>query len=251
MFGQTDPADDLDDPAWAYPLIYALGCAQTALWSSVGIQPSVVVGCGAGELAAARSAGTFSLENGLRLAVARGAWLAAREDSAKAGDAAAALDRVVESVRFEAPSLAQVRGATGRVTTPGEAVDPLYWGRRTDESVAPGRCAETLADRGVDVLLQIGPRGPSAVGAAWPDSGATEAGKEAASSPLVLRGLPTLAVNDEESDGSQFPVAVARAYEAGLPVAFAGLFAGEKRRRIALPGYPFERRRHWIEPPKR
>ena len=40
------------------------------------------------------------------------------------------------------------------------------------------------------------------------------------------------------------------AYEAGLPVAFAGLFAGETRRRISVPGYPFEHRCYWVESPK-
>ena len=29
---------------------------------------------------------------------------------------------------------------------------------------------------------------------------------------------------------------------------YAGLFAGEARRRISLPGYPFQRRRHWVGP---
>jgi acyl transferase domain-containing protein len=43
--------------------------------------------------------------------------------------------------------------------------------------------------------------------------------------------------------------AVAGAYEAGLGISFAGLFAGETRRRISLPSYPFQRRRHWIEAP--
>ena len=43
-----------------------------------------------------------------------------------------------------------------------------------------------------------------------------------------------------------FAAAVAGAYEAGLEINFEGLFAGETRRRIALPGYPFERRRYWI-----
>ena len=41
--------------------------------------------------------------------------------------------------------------------------------------------------------------------------------------------------------------AAAQAYEAGRTVAFAELFAGEKRRRISLPGYPFQRRRYWIQ----
>ena len=42
--------------------------------------------------------------------------------------------------------------------------------------------------------------------------------------------------------------AAAAAYEAGEEVSFARLFAGEARRRIPLPGYPFQRRRHWVEP---
>ena len=40
--------------------------------------------------------------------------------------------------------------------------------------------------------------------------------------------------------------AAAAAYEAGGTVSFASLFAGETRRRISIPGYPFQRRRHWI-----
>ena len=44
-----------------------------------------------------------------------------------------------------------------------------------------------------------------------------------------------------------FVDAVAGAYEAGLALSFAGLFAGEIRRRIALPDYPFECQRYWIK----
>ena len=45
--------------------------------------------------------------------------------------------------------------------------------------------------------------------------------------------------------------AVAGAYEAGLDISFEGLFAGETRRRISLPGYPFQRERYWVEASKR
>ena len=48
-----------------------------------------------------------------------------------------------------------------------------------------------------------------------------------------------------QRDGASVAEAAA-AYEAGLPVSFAGLFAGEARRRISLPAYPFQRLRHWI-----
>ncbi|MDE0652211.1 MAG: beta-ketoacyl synthase N-terminal-like domain-containing protein, partial [bacterium] len=45
-------------------------------------------------------------------------------------------------------------------------------------------------------------------------------------------------------------LAAAEAYEAGREVLFERLFVGERRRRIAMPGYPFQRRRHWVEPPR-
>ncbi|MDE0443295.1 MAG: SDR family NAD(P)-dependent oxidoreductase [Gammaproteobacteria bacterium] len=46
-------------------------------------------------------------------------------------------------------------------------------------------------------------------------------------------------------------VAVGGAYEAGVPVRLEGLFAGEARQRVSLPGYSFQRQRHWIEAPQR
>ncbi|MCY4423111.1 MAG: hypothetical protein OXC06_08585, partial [Acidimicrobiaceae bacterium] len=62
------------------------------------------------------------------------------------------------------------------------------------------------------------------------------------------------------ADGRQAPRAVgspggrdaaldaAADYEAGLDVPFHELFSDEIRHRISVPGYPFERRRHWVQP---
>ena len=62
---------------------------------------------------------------------------------------------------------------------------------------------------------------------------------------------PRLGDADNPSAHEGFVDAVAAAYGAGLPIAFEGLFAGEIRPRIALPGYPFQRRRHWFPTPTR
>ena len=48
-----------------------------------------------------------------------------------------------------------------------------------------------------------------------------------------------------------FVEGVAAAYEGGIPFSFAGLFAGESRRRVALPGYPFQRQSHWVDEARR
>ena len=49
MFGRPGAVGDLDDPQWKQPAIYALECALTALWSSLGIRPDVVIGHSLGE----------------------------------------------------------------------------------------------------------------------------------------------------------------------------------------------------------
>jgi len=67
----------------------------------------------------------------------------------------------------------------------------------------------------------------------------------AAADSGVAVSIETLRRSGGDEDGG-FIAAVAAAYEAGLAVSFEGLFAGEARRRIALPGYPFQRRSHWL-----
>ena len=228
MFGRTDAAGDLDDPAWASPAVYALECSLTALWSSIGIRPSVVVGFDAGEFAAAHAARIFSLEDGLRLAAAAGESVTPEEPA-----------------NLERPSLTMIRGADGRPLAANDALDASFWLQPDGAAAAPEPSAATLADRGVEVVLEIGAGRAvtPAIADAWPVSD---------SAPLVLSSLrpPSGDAAEDRSRGA-FLEAAAAAYEAGLPVSFAGLFAGENRRRISLPGYPFERRRHWVDPPSK
>ncbi len=84
MFGRPDASGDLSDTDWEQPALYALGCALTALWASVGVQPDMVLGHSVGEIAAAQAAGVFGLEDGIRLAAARGTLLSETEDGAMA-----------------------------------------------------------------------------------------------------------------------------------------------------------------------
>ncbi len=315
MFGRPSAAGSLDEPAWKQPAIYALECALAALWASLGVRPEVVVGHSLGEIAAAQTAGVFSLEDGLRFAAARGALIgelpeagamavvfapaervaAAVEEhnaaatgvglcvavdngsnqvlSGPAADVAAILERfeteqvrvrllrnspayhsalvepaladleaALERVTFAAPAIPLVSNLSGRLLEPGTVPDAAYWRRHAREKVQFRRAVETLAELGVEALVEVGPHavlGPMAV-LAWPAAAAQ-------GTPAVLASLrrPARDTPPEEVEGA-FAAAVAGAYETGLTVRFAGLFAGEERRRISLPGYPFQRERHWI-----
>ena len=77
---------------------------------------------------------------------------------------------------------------------------------------------------------------------AWPDSATTD------SAPVALASLrrPPRDGSSPEAETS-FVDAVAEAYAAGLDISFEGLFAGETRRKISLPSYPFQRERYWLE----
>ena len=328
MFGRNGLENELDDSAWKPPAIYALECALTALWASMGIRPDVVVGHSLGEIAAAQAAGVFGLEDGLRFAAARGELTAALPQEGSMGivfapranvaemvdshnaasadailsiaadngahQALSGLQTDVETVldRFEAegvrvvrlrasqayhsalvepamdgleavcaemafalPAVPMVSSMTGQLLEPGKTLDGTYWRQQMREPVAFRGAVETLAELGIDMVVELGPHsvlGPM-VTLAWPDRApdARTAGNSAPP-PIVLSSLlrPSSRISQAEADQA-FTAAVAGVYEAGLPLSFTGIFAGEVRRRIALPGYPFQRERYWVDPPRR
>jgi len=144
-------------------------------------------------------------------------------------------------MKFASPSLPLVSNVTGQEAGPGKALDKAYWRRQMREPVAFRRAVETLAELGTEIIVEIGPHtvlGPMTL-MAWPES--------AGGSPTALSSLvrPSRDAPASEVRGA-FVRAVSGAYKAGLPIRFEGLFSGETRRRIALPGYPFQRRRYWF-----
>ena len=243
MFGRGEAAGDLNDTAWAHPAIYALECALTALWASLGIRPGVVVGHGLGEIAAARTSGVFSLEDGLRFAMARGALLSALPGPGLSLEGS--LEAALSDIAIASPTSTLVSSVTSRVVGSDDALDAAYWHRQTREPAGFGRCVETLATLGVDVVVEIGPDAVLApqVAPAWPNAAPDDA---AIPSPVAISSLRPPDDDDSTSDaGGSFVEAVAGAYESGLSIDFPGLFAGETRRRVPLPSYPFQRRHHW------
>ncbi len=238
IFGQRGLEGTPRAPEWSQPAIYALECAHAALWASVGIRPTVVAGTGVGELAAAWAAEVLALEDGLRLAAARGTALAnprvrvaaAAPSAGSRQDPLADIEAAAKRVEFSPPSLSFVSQATGEPWDPGAAPNAGYWLEQARANRPVSRCADKLAAMEVELVVEIGPR--------------------SAGSPVALDAWPGSPENGTPagSGSSAFADSVATAYEAGLEISFAGLFAGETRRRISAPAYPFQRKRHWIDP---
>ena len=74
---------------------------------------------------------------------------------------------------------------------------------------------------------------------AWPEDADQSA-------PTMIASL----VRGGEAD-APYALALAGLYAAGADLDFAALYGGEARRKLSLPGTPFQRERYWIEPPRR
>ncbi len=148
--------------------------------------------------------------------------------------------RTVASVRLAAPRLPFVSNVTAKWIDARDATDPGYWVRHLREAV---RFAEGLAALGNDrpsALIEVGP-GRTLLGFAKRIQGP-------ASRPMV----PTLRHSREAS--GDLPVllqSVATLWVAGVEIDWNGLHEGERRLRVPLPTYPFERTPFWLEPDRR
>ena len=158
MFGHADPPDDPDDLAWTRPTAYAMQCALTALWSSVGIEASAVVGIDIGELAAAEAAGMIGLEDGLLLAAA----------------GSAPVERLQSDMAMAPPTRAVISGITGKeIQRAGVPDFQESIGR--ERQAPPLECiARTLSHRGIGAIVEVGPGSSlgTEIAGAWPDKAA-------------------------------------------------------------------------------
>ncbi|MYA60600.1 MAG: type I polyketide synthase, partial [Chloroflexi bacterium] len=219
----------LKDPNRIHAMTYAFECGLAALWESVGLKPAAVLGLSVGEIAAAQVAGVFSLDDGLKLAMRCG-------QLNDVGDFAVTLD----GISISEPSIVMISGSAGRRTKVEDLSDAECWRRHAMPRSSIERCAGTLSELGIDAIVGIGLDTDviSAINHGWPTS--SDNGADVVANPSLVTCPSTQAI-----DGS-FAASVAWAYELGLPISFSGLFAGETRRRIGLPIYPFQRRRHWV-----
>ena len=159
------------------------------------------------------------------------------------------LQAVFDNIVVSPPAVPLVSNVTGKPVAAEQAMDGAYWRRHARSPVAFRQCVATLAaDLGVDAVIELGPHailGPL-VSMNWPTSNVATA------APVVLQSVLRPAFDGSEPERADaFVSAVAGAYRAGLPVDFRGLFAGESRRKINIPGYPFQRQRFWTPAPQR
>jgi acyl transferase domain-containing protein/acyl carrier protein len=143
----------------------------------------------------------------------------------------------VRKVKLREGEIEYISNVSGKAARAEEMTDPEYWGRQVRECVRFGDGIEELTRRPGVILLEVGP-GESLSGLAR--QGAARAADRTTIS--TMRN-PTETRNDAE----YLTIAIGKLWMAGAEIDWASYYGGEKRRRVSLPTYPFERQRYWIE----
>ncbi|MFZ6030183.1 MAG: SDR family NAD(P)-dependent oxidoreductase [Chloroflexota bacterium] len=185
--------------------------ALAQLWLAWGVRPQAILGSGTGEYAAACLAGVFPLESALAMAIGTH----------------------VTAEALHAPEIALISTQSGDWLTAEEATAPAYWQRQVRLPLA--ETAPRLLKEPEQVLLVLGADSPACrLLEAHP-------GRQEQQEIVVSLGGAAL---------HPLAAAMRQLWLGGVRVDWYGFHAGERRRRLPLPTYPFERQRYWIEPGK-
>ncbi|MGP3925161.1 SDR family NAD(P)-dependent oxidoreductase [Streptomyces sp. 8N616] len=142
--------------------------------------------------------------------------------------------RVAEGVSFRAARIPVVSTVSGRLASGEELGSAEYWVGQVRRPVRFFDAVRTLEDQGVDTVLELGPEG---VLSALVAGGVRDPGGVAA--------VPVLSRGRDEVEGAV--TALGRLHVRGVPVDWAGFFAGSGAHRTDLPTYAFQHQRHWLE----
>ncbi|WP_244202275.1 phosphopantetheine-binding protein, partial [Streptomyces diastatochromogenes] len=141
---------------------------------------------------------------------------------------------VLKGVEYQAPRIPVISTLTGRRAVGDDLRHPDYWVRQVREAVRYGDAVTAMEEQGTRTFLEIGP-------------GAVLA---ALAAQAVREPDTTLAVAAVRA-GQPEPESVVRAlgtlHGRGVAVDWEAFFAGSGARRVPLPTYPFQRRRHWLD----
>src|SRR5581483_5641472 len=137
------------------------------------------------------------------------------------------------ALEYQRGRVALISSVTGRAVGSEALAATGYWRRQVREPVQFRRAMEGLGEAGYQVFVEIGP-GTTLLGL----------GRQCLESS---GGVWLASLRRGEGEWRQMLESLGRLYERGAEVDWAGFDQPYERRRVALPTYPFERQRYWLD----
>ncbi|MBC1213847.1 SDR family NAD(P)-dependent oxidoreductase [Trichormus variabilis ARAD] len=142
-------------------------------------------------------------------------------------------EQIASSVQFQAPRIPLISNLTGQILKPNEIPHAAYWRQHLREGVRFYAGIKTLHEQGYEIFVEMGP-----------------------STTLVGMGKRCLpegagtwltSLKKGQPDWSQLLASLSELYIRGIKINWTAFDQGYQRRRLALPTYPFQRQRYWVE----
>lgn len=146
----------------------------------------------------------------------------------------------VKQVPLKPPHIPYLSNVTGTWITAADATDPGYWARHLRHTVRFADGLHQLMQDPAHILLEVGPgRTLSSLANQHPAKARDQA---------VLTSLRH--PQEQQADLAFLLTTLGKLWLAGARVDWAGFYTHERRHRLPLPAYPFERQRYWIDTPR-
>ncbi|HYN84433.1 MAG TPA: type I polyketide synthase [Pyrinomonadaceae bacterium] len=143
----------------------------------------------------------------------------------------------VRRVTLRPPQIPYVSNVTGTWVQASDVTEADYWAAHLRRPVRFSEGVRELLKEPSLVLLEVGPgRTLGGLVERHPEKSDAQVGISSMRHP-----------NERHSDMEQLLAAVGKLWCAGYAVEWPKLHARERRRRVGLPTYPFERKRFWVE----
>ena len=151
---------------------------------------------------------------------------------------ATSLTGLLRNMARHPPAIPYLSNVTGGWITAAQATDPAYWAEHLCRTVRFEPALRELLRDPARVLLEVGPG--QSLGSFVRQHADCDAGR------VVLPSLPAAAYR--ETDEPFLLRSLGRLWLAGVEPDWEGFHLHERRHRLQLPTYPFERQTCWIEP---
>ena len=143
----------------------------------------------------------------------------------------------VKRARRNPPQIPFLSNVTGTWISAEEAVAPEYWAKHLRQTVRFSDAVQELSQEANRVFLEVGP-----------GNTLSTLVKQHLNGSEYRVVLSSMRHPHEQDDDALILQTLGRLWLAGVEVDWLAFHEKERRRRVLLPTYPFERRRHWVDP---
>ncbi|URD53862.1 type I polyketide synthase [Chroococcidiopsis sp. CCNUC1] len=143
----------------------------------------------------------------------------------------------VQRIQRHPPQIPLISNVTGTWMTAAQAIDPNYWAMHLRQTVNFAAGVSELLQQSNAIMLEVGP------GRTLSTFMKRQLSSETTRSVFTSLRHP----QENQSDVSRLLTTLGQLWLEGVAIDWTGFYQQERRHRVPLPTYPFERQRYWLE----